>query len=271
MAKAAYSALVCVLMGCSVSAGSPDSADADAWTTSAVVVVERNVGEGGSARNEATARFIQARTFADDRAQRLAGVAIDLPALGACMQLSRGTGGKRVTEGATVTLLDVGPVSLASAPLQARQVPDVANLLSGSVYTASSVDLVPGQPVELRVGRDLTVVQAPQDLGAVRIQGQDAKGTVALGSGPYELDWSGSTSGALYVDVLGEGATSALRCAYEDAGHAAMAEGTLPAGRGSIVVHRLTRTSVKLPGADSAEVRFDFARAFSFVRPSDAR
>lgn len=271
MAKAAYSALACVLMGCSVSAVGPDAADADALTTTAVVVVERNVAEGGAVRNEATARFIQARAFADDRAQRLAGVAIDLPALGACMQLSRGTGGKRVTEGTTVTLLDVGPVTFASAPLQARQVPDVANLLSGSVYTASSVDLTPGLPVELRVGRDVTVVQAPQDLTTVRIQGQDAKGSVLLGSGPYDLEWSGSSAGALYVDVLGEGATSALRCAYEDAGHAVMAEGTLPSGKGNIVVHRLMRTSVKLPGADAAEVRFDFARAFSFVRPADAR
>ncbi len=271
MAKAAYSALACLLMGCSVSAVGPDQADADALSTTAVVVVERNLGEGGSVRSEATARFIQARAFADDRALRLAGVAMDLPALGACMQLSRGTGGKRVTEGTSVVLLDVGAVTLGNAALQARQVPDVANLLSGSVYTASTVDVTPGQALELRVGRDVALVHAPQDLTSVRFQGQDARGSLLLGSGPYDLEWSGSSGGLLYVDVLGEGAASALRCAYEDVGRANMADGTLPAGKGSVVVHRLTRTSAKLPATDTAEVRFDFARAFSFVRPADPR
>jgi hypothetical protein len=267
------------LVGCSVQAAGGDSADAEASTqATAVVVVERTAGPGDAARAEAVARFVQMRAGAvDDQALRMVGAAVDFPSFGACAP----AGSARPLADAparAVKLADVGLVSLEAngvrTNLLARQVPDVADLVSGVVYTArAEAALAPRARYVLKSGGTTEV--EPFEVAAlapsepeVQIGGQDGRGAIALApNAAADLSWEAGDD-LVYVDIASSDAsTPVMRCLFGDTGHATVPAAVFGAAEdGTISVHRLHREAFRARGLDSGEIRFDFARTIAFTR-----
>jgi hypothetical protein len=272
-----------LLVGCSAPvAASSEAADAEATSpAAAIVVVERTSGPGDGTRAEAIARFVQMRTgVVDEQALRMIGAAVDFPALGACTQVGRGWGDAPAR---AVKLADVGGVSLEASgvktTLAARQLPDVADLVSGVVYTGRGENaLFPQVRYTLRSTGTAEVdafevnATAPAEPWDVRVAGQDGRAPVLLpqgGAAAVDLSWeAGAIDDLVYVDVASKDAgTPVTRCLFADAGRAALPSasfGTID--EGTISVHRLHREAFRARGLDSGEVRFDFARAIGFTR-----
>jgi hypothetical protein len=275
--------------GCTTSVGSADVTGAStsatagqepaSATATAVVVVEGSTSNDG-ARTEAVARFIKARSGAvDDEALRMVGATVDFPAVGGCAPVvtARAAGSR------TLALLDVGGVTLfagdAVAALQPRQLPDVADLVSGVVYSARSEALPSKSDYLLRIDgtpeSDVTafVVAAasPGEPTDVRLGGDDGRtGAVSLAlAAAVDLTWeAGSGEDAIYVDVTGSTAAPLSRCLFADTGRAKLPSSAFGSNAtdGTVAVHRLHRESFRAHGVDPGEVRFDFARVVSFTR-----
>jgi hypothetical protein len=293
MRPTSISALLAVsplMVACSANlASSAETADAETNATSAVVVVERTVG-ASDARASAVARFVRMRSGAvDEDALRMVGATVDFPALGTCVTApaAKHAGAARALE-----LLDVGAISLEAnglrTSLQARQLPDVVDLLSGVVYATPTADaealpagsvyvLRAAGSVDLDVAPFAVSASAPDEPTQVRIAGQDIGGNgglVALANGSLIVDgvdvsWeAGSPDDFVYLDVAAErDAQTAARCLFSDVGRgtlipAAFGETT----SGTITIHRLHREPFRAKGVDSGEVRFDFARVVTFSR-----
>ena len=329
LAPAVLVAVAC-LAGCATNVhGSGDQADAEASTVAtAIVVVERTVsitpgsitpgsvipgsvapGVGGAtetARGEAVARVVRMRSGpVDDDALRLVGGAVELPALGTCTAV----GGSRDGSGSSfsgasaspspmraMSLVDVGAVTLEAGGIKTslapRQLPDVADLVSGVVYTARPADgAIPSRGsfvVRAAGSADLDVAPfvvdaiAPGEPTDLRVAGQDARsaaGVALVPNAAAELTWSpGATEDVVYVDIipsaapaattLGASGAATVRCLFADAaGRGALPASALAAFEdGTLSVHRLHRETFHAHGVEPGEVRFDFARALSFSR-----
>jgi hypothetical protein len=276
------SSSLAILAGCTTSvepaAGEP-AAEVSTTATAVVVVEGSTTSDGTSARTEAVARFVRARSGAvDDEALRMVGAAVDFPAMQSCGAISS----TRASASRALSLLDVGGVTLFAgdgvAALQPRQLPDVADLVSGVVYSARAEALPSKSDYLLRVdgapGSDVPAfavsATSPGEPDDVRIGGDDGRAGaawVALG-GPTELTWEpGNGDDVIYVDLAATAAAPSTRCLFDDVGRA-----TLPAtafgaiADGTVAVHRLHRESFRAHGVDPGEVRFDFARVVSFAR-----
>jgi hypothetical protein len=266
------------LAGCSVQAAGGDAADAEASTpAAAVVVVERTAGPGDATRAEAVARFVQMRAGAvDDQALRMVGAAVDFPAQGACSAVGRAWADAPAR---AVKLADVGVVSLEAngvrTNLVAREVPDVADLVSGVVYTArAEATLASRTRYLLRSGGTQQVdpfeivALAPAEPSEVQIAGQDAHNAIAIAPGAgADLSWEPGED-LIYVDIASsDPSTPVMRCAFGDSGHASVPTAAFGAAEdGTISVHRLHRESFRARGLESGEIRFDFARTVAFSR-----
>ncbi|HEX3772236.1 MAG TPA: hypothetical protein VHV30_15275 [Polyangiaceae bacterium] len=260
--------------------------DAEATTTSAVVIVERSVDETAGTRAETSARFVRVPASASlIDALRTIGAAVDLPAPSSCASVAAlantGAAVARVAA-AEVELADVGAVSLEASGhetrLLPRQIPDVTDVVSGVVYArAGEPALFPASTryvVHVAGGADVdpfdVTATAPADPSDVKVAGDDGTTgvTVATGS-PIELSWAADGSDdALYVDVQPAG----FRCALADGAGAADAQlhASIPAAlldeAGSLVVHRVHREALAARGIETGEVRFDFSRSLPYVR-----
>ena len=307
------------LVGCAVSPGDPNAdgvADAEAGSTAtAIVVVERTVsgssglgangGIGGeNVRAEAVARFVRMRSGAvDDDALRMVGAATDFPAIGSCSQLSAFAGSGSSAPARAIALVDVGTITIESAgqktTLSPRQLPDVADIVSGVVYTARPGDAALPARVAylLRAGgagsasesssvAPFTVSAiAPAEPSEIRIAGQDVRASNGLAlatvapSAPVEITWepgeSGATDDVIYIDISGSAATSGAavvtvpttRCLFADVGHASLPANVLGAiDDGTVSIHRLHREAIHARGVDPGEMRFDFARVVAISR-----
>jgi hypothetical protein len=269
--------LVPAALGCAGTvAGPSEGGDAEATsTTSAVVAVERSADPTEGSRAEASARFVKitAPGSAAD-ALRAIGATLDLPAIGACASVGS-LGGAPAARVPVVELVDVGDVSLvadgAETRLAARQLPDVTDVVSGVVYArATEASWLPASaPYLLHVGGahglpgfDVTVL-APGDPADVHVAGEDALGTTTVPAGAtVELSWTADgADDAVYVDVR----PADVRCTFGATGRASV-PAALFDDAGTLVVHRLRREALRVPGIDSGEVRFDFARALAYVR-----
>ncbi|HEY2370586.1 MAG TPA: hypothetical protein VGH87_29515 [Polyangiaceae bacterium] len=237
--------------GCSaVVTGSPEEVDAQSTSVTGVIVIDRS-----SERGEASARFVRLHGAIDDGALRLVGAGLDLPAIGECSVV------RDQTSSRSVELLDVGAISLESGPqhitLAQRQVPDVVDLVSGSVYSARIDEASVPSSADVAV-----MVAGSADVPAfsVRAKTPDAPANVrvAMGVSNVSLDWVGG-SDLVYADVGGS------RCTFGDEGHA-----TIPASlfgdEGVVNVHRVRREKLSIPGLDGGELRFDFSRTVSYHR-----
>jgi hypothetical protein len=270
-------------LGCAGTvSGSAGPGDAEARTTSAIVVVERTVDATATARAEANARFVRfaASSTADD-ALRAIGAAVDLPPRETCAPEVAPRGESASDEAAPVVeLVDVGTVSFEADGVQTRlvprQLPDVTDVVSGVVYArAGDPAILPAATrYRLRVGgrADLpgfdVIAAAPADPSDVRFRGEVA-GTVTVSGGALDLSWTPDGAGdTLYVDVQ----PAAVRCTLGDGAiEGGLAHASLPStlfdDRGSLVVHRLHREGLHAAGLASGELRFDFARSVAYVRP----
>ncbi|MCL2450171.1 MAG: hypothetical protein FWD17_14585 [Polyangiaceae bacterium] len=273
-------------LGCEGTVASATPSDAEATTTSAVVIVERTVEPSSGPHVQASARFVRIPAAAGhpsdvEGALRAIGAAVDLPAKGRCVPLgSPAADIVSEDEPPVVELVDVGSVSIESdrveTRLTARQVPDVTDIVSGIVY-ARAVDpntFPPSARYVLHVGGqpqiaafDL-VATAPPDPNDVTFTGETTPaGSLVIGD-TVEASWApDGTTDAIFVDLqpadvrctLGEGGADA------DAAHAALPASLLGA-EGTLTVHRLRREAVSAPGLFGGELRFDFARSLAYAR-----
>lgn len=262
------SALLPILLfaatGCSaVVTGSPTADDGDAQSTSVtgVVVIDRTVSGDETMRGEASARFVRVHGPIDDSALRLASASLDLPAIGACS-----TSADQATARA-VELLDVGSITIESPTsgqrlvLASRQVPDVVDLVSGTMYSARIDDQTIPSGGEVAV---LVAGSADVPAFSVRAAAPIAPETLrmtGLDTPSVDLTWSASdvNGDVVYVDV------GSTRCAFADDGHAVLPTSAF-GDDGTIAVHRVRRERLTIPGLDGGELRFDFARTIAYRR-----
>ncbi len=262
-------------LGCAGTvAGSSETVDAEAvTTTSAVVSVERTTDPSEGSRAEASARFLRVTAPASAAdALRAIGATLDLPAPGTCAGIGS-LGSAPAAQAPIVELLDVGDVSLAAngveTRLAARQLPDVTDVVSGVVYArATDSSLLPASTSYVlhvagaaRLPSLDVAVAAPGDPEDVRIAGEDAQGVIAIVGPTVDLSWTPERDDVVYADVR----PADVRCTLDASGAASLTTALFD-DAGTLVVHRLRRQPLRARGIDSGEVRFDFARAMTYVR-----
>lgn len=254
MRSAFLTAVLLTATGCSaVVTASSEEADAQSTSVTGVVVVDRTVSDESS-RGEASARFVRLRGPIDNGALRLVGAGLELPPVGECSAVRNEGASSR-----SVELLDVGAISIEATggqrvALAQRQVPDVVDLVSGSMYSARIDEAA------LPSGTDVAVlVGGSNDVPAfsVRAKTPEAPSAVRLASSG-DLSWAAG-SDAIYVDVGG------TRCSFADDGHAVL-PASLLGEEGTLSIHRVRREKLSIPGLDGGEVRFDFARTIAYRR-----
>jgi hypothetical protein len=271
------------LVGCATNVSpSGEAADAEVSTTATAIVVVEGSSSSSSAESHASAvaRFVKARGgLVDDDALRMVGATVDFPAMGSCAALAP----SRASQARPLALLDVGAVSLlagdVATPLARRQLPDVADLVSGVVYSARA-DMLPSRSAyTLRVSGDVEVgaftftATSPGEPAELRIMGEDGRrGPVSLLAGSaVDFTWDGEPSNDIvYVDVITPASVTVARCVFPDAGRASIPASVFttfgPLDEGTFAVHRLHREPFTARGVDPGEVRFDFARVVAFAR-----
>ncbi|MFO0663247.1 MAG: hypothetical protein U0174_04810 [Polyangiaceae bacterium] len=269
--------VLAVLVGCSVPVG---ASDASAPSGHAVYAVTRTteLGPNGSRSesNAAVARFI--RSEPEARALELVGAALALPEVGACLQFGRA---RLPVPSGPVELADPGAVVVRvgdrDSTMTRRHLPDVADLVRGSVFTSNAADLPAGERYEFRSAAGIAQGEAPQDLAQLRVGDDELlDGMTVLvprssSTHGIDLTWSttdaalaaGQASSLVYVDIAAkDGVLPTTRCTFEDRGRA-----TLPVvafdgmKEGLLSVHRVRREFRQQP---SSELRFDFAVRASF-------
>ena len=174
----------------------------------------------------------------------------------------------------SVELVDVGTVSLETngveTRLMPRQLPDVTDVVTGFVYArAPEPSLLPASArYVLHVGGGIgvspfdAVATAPEDPASIRIAGEDERSGGVVSSSGLEVAWlPDGSDDVVYVDVRPNGA----RCVFGSGGRAFL-PASLFDDRGTLLVHRLRREALRVPGTDSGEIRFDFARSVSYTR-----
>jgi hypothetical protein len=260
------------LVACMDASPEPVGTDPTSSTATAIVVVERTSGPGDAVRGDAvTARFVRVtQGSVDDSALRMAGIAEDVPAPGACLVPNDGTTSPSI-QGRSVELLDVGQVVLASegsknTVLLPRSMPDPAGVVSGVLYSSRATDtFAPGSRVSLRStgGSDLldgfaVSVTAPRELADVRVSSFSAGLDVA---------WDAEGADAkdlVYVDLLAPSTTRVvMRCTASEAGRVFVPAVSTPE-EGQLAVHRLHRETFKAKGIEPGEIRFDVAKIVAF-------
>ena len=244
--------------GCSAVVGAGNEADAQSTTVTGVVVVDRTASSDDTTRGEASARFVKIRGAIDDATLRLVGAGLDLPPVGECAVAPEPAAAQQVK------LLDVGAVSIEAlgsgehVALAPRQVPDVVDLVSGTMYSARIDEAaVPSDAdVAVLVGGSADVpafsvrAKTPDLPANVRVAGLDASNV--------ELSWTPGAD-AIWVEI------GASRCSFGDDGRA-LVPSSLFGDQGVVTVHRVRREKLSIPGLDGGELRFDFARAVAYRR-----
>lgn len=252
-----------VLAACAAAAPDPGPDDAGSTAATAIVAVERTVGPGDTVRGDTVlARFVRVRQGAvDDAALRVVGIAADVPAPGACAAPTESASASLAGRG--VELLDVGQVTVASAVLLPRTMPDPAGVVSGVFYSSRSVDaFAAGGKVALRStgGADLDgfalSATAPREIADVRV--------LPIVAG-LDVSWDADDAkDVFYVDVLAPSARVIVRCTAGESGRVVVPY--VGADDGQVVVHRLHREAFKAKGIETGEVRFDLAKIVAFRR-----
>jgi hypothetical protein len=267
-----------LLVGCTGNVSGAASDAEAASTTSAVVVIERTTDATRGSRAEGSARFVRvAASSSLSDAVRTIGAGLELPPRGSCATLaSLATGTTTADAPPVVELVDVGEVALrsdgAEMRLLPRRLPDVTDVVRGVVYDrATEASLLPAGTsyvVHVAGSSDLAAFDvraaAPSDASTVRAAGEDAQGILQATGSAVDFTWSAASGGsddAVYVDIR----PSDVRCVFGDVGRGAVTA-LLFDDAGTLVIHRLHREVLRVPGIDSGEIRFDFARSLAYVR-----
>jgi len=264
-------------LGCAGTVSGPADGTGDAeavTTTSALVSVQRTADATEGSRAEASGRFIRVTgPSSTGGALRAIGAALDLPAPGTCAAIAS-LGDAPVAPAPLIELVDVGEVSIVvdgvETRLSPRQLPDVTDVVSGVVYArATDPALLPASGrymLHVAGAHGLpaidVVATAPGDPADVQITGEDVVGTVLATGAAVDFSWTNDRAGdEVYVDVRPSG----VRCVL-DAGGRSSVSTLLLDDAGTLVVHRLHREPLRVPGVDTGEIRFDFARTVSYLR-----
>jgi hypothetical protein len=244
--------------------------------------VERTATAGdpnGSARAHASAYFLRLQAGADPTlAARLVGAMNVLPAIGQCEAV--GVLSDQAMPLATlgpVDLVDVGEVALEASSVRAtfaaRAFPDVADLVSGVVYTTRDLvaDPLPDRGTyTFRIAGSNTVppmileARAPGPAGDLAVAGVPLRReTLSVRRGDLSVSWDPAPStDQVYIELasMEDGPLDRVRCAFANDGQAVIAASALPrAAAQSISLHLVRREGVATPGLDGGWIRFDLA------------
>jgi hypothetical protein len=263
-------ALAGAALACSAEVG-PERGTAETGSTRAVIAVTRSAPAGApeDARADAFAGFVRTAADADPQvALRLAGLGLDLPAVGECRK-----GARADAPGlAAFELLDAGEVTLvagsAVTTLAPRAFPTITDSISGVVYTTRDRTAAP-----LPAASSYTVAATGSSvLDAVSGEGQAPAllAGVELGGEPFEnvesapterdltLRWTpGAVGDRVYVEIVGAEPST---CAFADeSGKGTIPVSALPAqGSAAVSIHRLREATFSDLGLAQGALRFDF-------------
>jgi hypothetical protein len=252
----------------------PERGATETGSTRAVIAVTRSAPAASpeDARADAFAGFV--RTTGDTEPQaalRLAGLGLDLPAVGECR---RGARTDTPRSGPTAfELLHAGEVTLiaggAVTTLAPRAFPTIIDSISGVVYTtrdraAAPLPAASSYTVATTGGSSLEALSgeghAPALLDGVELAGEpfDELET-APAQGDLTLRWTpGSAGDRVYVELVGAGEPST--CAFADeSGQGTIPASALPAhGAAAVSIHRLREATFSDVGLTQGALRFDF-------------
>ena len=263
-------ALAGAAFDCSAEVG-PERGTAETGSTRAVIAVTRSAPAGApeDARADAFAGFVRTTADADPQvALRLAGLGLDLPAVGECRK-----GARADAPGlAAFELLDAGEVTLvagsAVTTLAPRAFPTITDSISGVVYTtrdraAAPLPAASSYTVAATGSSALEAVsgegQAPALLADVELAGEPFESIETAPAGrDLTLRWTpGAVGDRVYVELVG---TEPSTCAFADeSGKGTIPVSALPAQGSAVVsIHRLREATFSDLGLAQGALRFDF-------------
>lgn len=277
-------ALVCAMVasttGCSADVV-PAGADATAFSTHALLVVEQSLGAGQSeaARTHASVVFLR---LTDDQslesALHLVTDVPELPAVGQCASVGPRAAQDLDMGTAPVELAFAGDVAVETSasrvPLAVRAFPDVAGVVSGVVYTVreqQDFGFQNDSTLEVRASGapDFAPVSAsasaPSPLRSVSINGQPWTGEdlqISRSEG-LNLQWnSGTSSDLLYVDItpIPGSIYDRVRCVLADTGSGTIPVLAVPETPAmEMSVHRVRDVSLRSGSDDVGVAHFDLS------------
>jgi hypothetical protein len=269
-----------ILFGCSadvVAAG----ADANASSTHALLVVEQSAPSDSAepARSHASMWFLRVSDEPSvDAVTRLVTDQTELPALGTCVAPASRSAERISGTLAPVDLAFAGDVFIdtpsSTVQLAVRAFPDVANLVSGVMYTApGQSDLGPLAGGEMAVratgseglGVLSAIAEAPGLPQELRINGLsiDSTDLRAQRGRPLAISWiAGEPGDGVYVDIdpVPGSPSDRVRCALADTGAGQIAPVAIPeTSQLRLSLHRVRVTALHAASGDVGTAHFDVA------------
>jgi hypothetical protein len=250
-----------------------------ATATHALLRVERSalVGAEDEATGMAFAGVLRMPLSADpEPLLRLSGRGLSLPALGACLAVSRERAPVVVSDVGRAEFLEAGDVTLRASQTETLLAPRLFESsqteLSGVAYSSRdrASEPVPGGAAYVlkTTGSDQLPalelrVQAPEVLSDVAIGGVGlGEVTQVAVASELQVSWRpGDARDVVYVEVTGSTEAGTLGvCAFRDSdGRGLLPSGLFGAvGAGSLAFHRLRGVAADVTALDAAEARFDF-------------
>ncbi len=276
-----------LLAACSASVDdSPEYYEENAVVQAAVVLEHRvNAEPEGAAVGQAIAGFLSVPANVDPGvAMRLVGFEPHLPEVPGCRAL-RAEANVSLAEMGRLELLDAGSVEVASGSdikrLAPRLFPTVTDSIAGLMYTSrepTSAAWQGGARYLVRTTGSASVpalnvaVEAPPTLEGVTVGGTPLGEVSTVRAGePIDLTWSvGAPGDVVWVELSSEDAAFGMVCAFsDDSGTGTVpASGDVPAGSGTLAMHRSRTIPFAASDQSHGVVRFDFglSRGVQFVR-----
>ena len=269
------------LSACSGNVG-PDGADADTGMTHTLLVVEQNADLSNAEETSRSLASVWFLRVADERdleeATHLVSDALELPAVGTCVAIGPRTLHEVPSSLDPVELAFAGDVNVHAGDRRLRLAvhafPDVADLLSGVVYTVRDQDEL-GAPLGSQVrisasgSADFSPVdasaEAPEMPGGLAIEGYalPASAFEARRDRAFSLTWNpGSAKDVIYVDVhpVPSDANDRIRCALADSGAGRIPTMAIPeASEMLIAVHRVRDVPLRTDMGDVGMAHFDLS------------
>ncbi len=261
----------------------PAGADANTSSMHALLVVEQStpVDSSDTARSHASMWFLRTSdepSASVEAVTRLVTDQTELPTLGTCVAPASRRADRIDATLSPVELAFAGDVFVdsgnAQVQLAVRAFPDVANLVSGVMYTAPGpTDLGPlaGSALAVRTtGADgipalSALADAPSIPREVHLEGMalDAPELEAHRGHPLTVTWAaGSPGDLMYVDIdpVPGSASERVRCALADTGSGQIAAMAIPETSAmSLSVHRVRIAPLRSGSGEVGTAQFDIA------------
>ena len=256
-------------------------ADANTSATEALLVVDQVVAAQGedATRSHASMWFLRASDEPSiAAASRLVADGVEVPALGTCVNVGDPATQAMPPSLSPIELAFAGEVTVEAGsvrvPLAMRAFPDVANLVSGVMYTA------PGQTdLALPLGGSFGVrtsgaeglsaidalAEAPVAPASVKLDGLelDAADLTARRGQALAITWQPAAAGDLvYVDVepVPGSPSDRVRCAMADSGEARLSETAIPETDAmTLTIHRVRVAPLRTSSGNVGTAHFDVA------------